>query len=105
EVAGPEGDLRLPFGDIVIDFDSPFATVTYAELFERTFGFAMTDRDRVVKEAQARRIATKDKHGASLDPILLVGALFDFAEELIDPAKPTFVLDYPSALCPLDRKS
>jgi len=95
--------LEIPYGDIRIDLGSPFARVTYGELFEKSLGFSMHDSERVVKEAAKRGIATKGKDGTALDPVLLVNDLFDFAEESIDPTKPTFVLDYPSALSPLTR--
>lgn len=90
--------LRLPFGDRVIDYGAPFQKVTYEALFERALGFPMGDADRVREAAARRGLAT-----AGVDPWLLVGELFDQAEALIDPGVPTFVVDYPAALCPLTR--
>jgi len=54
-----EGELKLPFGEIQLDWSRPFEKVAYGELFERTLGFAMTD------EAQVREIirSTADKVG------------------------------------------
>jgi len=102
---GGEGaaELRLPFGDLRIDYGSPFACVTYADLFEQALGFPMTDHTRAVAEAAQRGIQTS-KDGVALDPIWVVNELFEeVAEATIDPERPTFVLDYPAALSPLTR--
>ena len=103
EVVGPGAPLRVRSAGVEIDYGPPFAQVKYADLFERTLGFPMTDHARALKEAAKRGVATRGKKGEALDPALIVGALFDFAEEAIDPAKPTFVIDYPAPLCPLTR--
>ncbi|MBL0926612.1 MAG: lysine--tRNA ligase [Phycisphaerales bacterium] len=100
---GAPGDLRLPYGEIVIDFGRPFAAVTYAELFERAIGCSMHDQPAVRAAAEKRRLKLKTDKGVSLDHLLLVQELFDEAEASIDPSVPTFVLDYPAALCPLTR--
>ncbi len=95
----PGGDvLALPYGDLKIDYGRPFEKVTYEALFEKALGFSMHDSARVRAEAK--------KHGHKTDgvaDILLVNALFDRAEEAIDPRRPTFLMDYPAALCPLTR--
>ncbi len=103
---GGEGaaELHLPFGDLVIDYGSPFARITYAELFERGLGFPMTDHDAALKEAEKRGLAVRNEAGEKMDPLWVVNELFEeVAEREIDPAKPTFVLDYPAALSPLTR--
>lgn len=92
-------DLRLPFADWTIDYSKPFARVSYGELFEKAYGFPMTDEARVRAEAKKQRVEHADK----LAHELLINALFDKAEEAIDPTVPTFVMDYPAALCPLTR--
>jgi lysyl-tRNA synthetase class 2 len=102
EPLAPE-DLRLPLGDLTIDWGRPFEVVRYAELFEKGLGFSMNDRERVLKAAQERGIHTKNKAGVALDHLLLVNELFDDAEAALDPSRPTFVLDYPAPLCPLTR--
>lgn len=107
-------ELRLPFGDMTIDFGSHFRQVTFSELFESALGFPMTDESRVRAEAESRGLAAKyEKHlkeegrrggSGGVDVILLVNELFEeVAEPAIDPEKPTFVLDYPAALSPLTR--
>ena len=90
----------LPFGALQIDYRAPFERVRYEELFMRAFGFDMRDEAQVRAAGMAHHI---DK-AATLDHWLLVNHLFEEkAEALIDPARPTFVLDYPSAISPLTR--
>lgn len=92
-------DLRLPFDTITIDYSKPFARVTYGELFQRAYGFPMSDHAKVRAQAKAQHVPNADK----LAHELLINALFDKAEESIDPTVPTFVMDYPAPLCPLTR--
>ncbi|MBX3377697.1 MAG: lysine--tRNA ligase [Phycisphaeraceae bacterium] len=97
------GDLRLPFGDLMIDYGSPFARVTYAELFERALGFPMTDGARARAEAVKRHVVSAEA-APKMDDILIVNELFEeVAEKSIDPARPTFITEYPAALSPLTR--
>ena len=93
--------LLLPYGDIVVDFGSPFMTITYADLFERALGFPMSD------EARVRAVASEHGFDAEgKDISLVVSWLFEReAEPTLDPTRPTFVIDYPSVLCPLTRPS
>jgi len=102
----PEGEgevLVLPFGELRIDYGRAFEVVKYEELFERALGVSMWDAPGVLAAAKKRGLPTVNKAGVALDPMLLVNELFDVAEELIDPSRPTFVIDYPAALCPLTR--
>lgn len=100
---GDASDLRLPHGEHTIDYARPFEVVTYEALFERALGHSMHDRERVRKSAIERKIPVANKAGVALDHMLLVNELFDEAEASIDQSRPTFVIDYPSALCPLTR--
>jgi lysyl-tRNA synthetase class 2 len=98
---GAGSDLKLPFGDWNIDYGTPFRKVTYADLFKEALGFEMTDIARCRDECAKRKL----KH-VGLDDVLVVNELFEeVAEKSIDPAKPTFVMDYPSAISPLTRPS
>jgi len=91
--------VQLPFGELTIDYGSPFARVRYSELFERALGCSPFDADRVVAEARRRGLAHE-----GLDPILVANELFEqVAEKTLDPERPTFVTHYPSALSPLAR--
>ncbi|MGH7130711.1 MAG: lysine--tRNA ligase [Phycisphaerales bacterium] len=90
---------RLEFGDLVIDYESPFLRMPYPELFERALGFKMTDTARVLSEAAKRGIKT---HG--MDPVLVINEMFEHhAEKTVDPSRPTFITDYPAAISPLTR--
>jgi len=92
-------ELKLPFGDLVVDYGSPFARAPYPELFERALGFKMTQTDRVIAEAGRRGLKTQ-----GVDPILLVNDLFEgYAEKSVDHSRPTFITDYPAAISPLTR--
>ncbi|MEM9372655.1 MAG: lysine--tRNA ligase [Planctomycetota bacterium] len=96
--------LAIPYGDLIIDYASDFVRVTYAELFEKALGFPMTDVGRAREEAQRRRLKTTDDKGQPLDDLWVVNELFEeVAEKTIDPARPTWVMRYPSALSPLTR--
>ncbi len=91
--------LKLPFGEMEIDYGLPFLKVTYGELFQRGLGFAMTDEAKVRAEAKMRGLEEK---GLALE--LVVNELFEeAAEPLVDGARPTFITDYPSAISPLTR--
>ncbi|HMN95678.1 MAG TPA: lysine--tRNA ligase [Phycisphaerales bacterium] len=93
------GGPVLPFGELAIDWSRPFERVTYADLFERALGFPMTDFAKARAAAAARRI-----EAAKLDDWFVVNELFEsVAEPLIDRARPTFVLEFPSAISPLTR--
>lgn len=90
----------LPFGDLVIDYASPFQRIAYGELFERTLGFAMTDFAKV--RAKAREIGMENAD--RLHDWILVNEVYEHCvEPRVDPARPIFVTDYPSAVSPLTR--
>jgi lysyl-tRNA synthetase class 2 len=93
------GALVLPFGDLKIDYGPPFRRVTYNELFLSALGFPIGDSGRLRGEAKARRL----KHEGLAD-VLIANELFEeVAEKSLDPARPTFITEYPAALSPLTR--
>lgn len=101
--AGGTGDVILPFGDLQINYSKPFERVSYGQLFEKAYGYAMTDTERTRKDLAA----CMPQHAAaigSMDPWLVVNELFEMkGEDQLDPARPTFITDYPSAISPLTR--
>ena len=100
ELVGGEAGATLPFGDLQIDYARPFERVEYGDLFERALGFAMTDEAKVRDCGREHGI----ENAATLDHWLLVNEIFeDHAEHTMDPARPTFLTGYPSAISPLTR--
>ena len=97
---GTEEAPVLPCGELRIDYARPFRRVRFHELFEEALGFPASDLERV-REA-ARELGLDDLEG--MDDVLVVNKVFEErAEPTIDPARPTFVTDYPSAISPLTR--
>lgn len=100
--AAAEAGPILPWNGMRIDYRTPFVQVRFGELFERALGFPMEDVARVRAAAVAKHLADATRK----DHWLLVNELFEHdAEKLIDASRPTFVLDYPSAVSPLTRPS
>jgi lysyl-tRNA synthetase class 2 len=94
----------LRWGERAIDFGRPFDRRAYAELFELGVGCAMSDEAGVREAARRHRSLIGKLDPDRADRWLLVGALFDeLGEGVIDKDRPTFVMDYPAALCPLTR--
>lgn len=98
ELPSPD-ELVIEFNGHQVDYGSPFERVTCEELFERALGFSWWDEARCRDEATKRGLKVE-----GLAHELVVGQLFDFAEEAIDPTRPTFVMDYLAALCPLTKQ-
>jgi len=114
----PDSELRLPFAEITIDYGSPFRRVEYGALFEQALGFAMDDLDRVWARAAEQGILRKyakhleeegragapgDLRGRVADAIIVNELFEEQAEKSVDPSRPTFITDYPSAISPLTR--
>lgn len=100
---GAPSDIILPFGDLQINYSKPFLRVTYAELFEKGLGYSMHDTERAKQDLAASN-PQKAKEIAAADPWFVVNELFELkGEHLLDPSRPTFITDYPSAISPLTR--
>jgi len=103
-VSGSDQNLALPYGELTIDYAKPFARVTYAELFEKALGFAVSDVSKAREAARKHHIKTEAEDGTPLDDVWVVNELFEeVAERAIDPSVPTWVMDYPASLSPLTR--
>jgi lysyl-tRNA synthetase, class II len=89
-------DLKFQWHGHEIDLTPPFRRASYAELFEEALGFRMTD------EAKVREAAAKLEVDPKLDYWHTVNELL---EEYVEPKliQPTFLIDYPTAICPLTK--
>jgi lysyl-tRNA synthetase class 2 len=92
------GSTNLPFGDDRIDYAAPWRRARYADLFAEHVGIHMRDADAV--RARARELGIEE---SNKDDAVVIHELF---EELVEPRlmQPTFVMDWPAALCPLTRR-
>ncbi len=107
------GQTQIRFGERTIDYTTPWPRRRYEELFREHVGIDMRDADAVRQRfVETFRGSHKpESHGGlsieelaeKSDPAVLVNELFehDVEPHLIDP---TFVLDYPAALCPLTKR-
>ncbi|HLO40354.1 MAG TPA: lysine--tRNA ligase [Phycisphaerales bacterium] len=108
--AGADESAVLPFGDLMIDYEKPFERISYAQLFEKAYGFAMTDIARARAELKKRHPGmVRENPGAidQMDDVLVINELFEDkqhgGEAQLDHARPTFITDYPAAISPLTR--
>jgi lysyl-tRNA synthetase class 2 len=92
---------RLPYGERTVDFTPPFGRARYGDLFREHVGVAMDDRAGVRAAAEGVGIPSANK-----DHDVLVHLLFEHHVEpkLAIGDRPTFVYDYPAALCPLTKR-
>ncbi len=90
---------KLPFGEMEIDYTRPWRRAKYADLLAEHAGCAIDDLEAV--RAKARELGI---HEAGMDDAVVVNEVFEATveEHLINP---TFVMDYPAAICPLTKQS
>lgn len=93
------GGMKLPFGDKIIDYSRPWRRAKYADLLKEYGHCDMEQPQTVRRRANELGIEVGDK-----DDAVLVNEVFEATVEqhLINP---TFVMDYPAAICPLTRQS
>ncbi len=89
---------QLKFDDMTVDFTRPWRRATYAELLKDYSGCDIDDIKAVREKADQLEIDQAD-----MDDVVVVNEVFEATVEdhLIDP---TFVIDYPAALCPLTKR-
>ena len=89
---------HVQFGEFTIDFSRPWRRAKYAELLKEYSGCDIDDIEAI--RAKARELGLDE---ADMDDVVVVNEVFEATVEdnLVDP---TFVIDYPAALCPLTRR-
>ena len=101
----------LPYGKRQIDFTGPWPRVLYSDIFKRTVGVDLFDEAGVRTAATANHLhlELRDTKAGTSTPKqheVLVHELFEHLcePELAKGHQPTFVYDYPAALCPLTKR-
>ena len=93
-----DGRVALPFGQIVIDYTTPWRRATYDELLREHAGVSMTEPDACREKARQVGIEESNK-----DDAVVINELFEHTVER-HLVQPVFVKDYPAELCPLTRR-
>lgn len=90
---------KLPFGEIEIDYSRPWKRAKYADLLAEYAGCDIDDLSAVRTRAKELGL-----HEADMDDAVVINEVFEATveEHLINP---TFVIDYPAAICPLTKQS
>ena len=93
-----DGNLKRPWGEHEVDYTPPWPRKKYGDLFKEHAGCDMNDAAAVQEVAKKLHIEVKGK-----DPAVLVNDVF---EETVEShlTGPVFVIDYPSAMCPLTKR-
>ncbi len=89
---------HIQFGELTIDFARPWRRAKYAELLTEYSSCDIDDIEAVRTKARQLELDEED-----MDDAVVVNEVFEATVEdsLIAP---TFVMDYPAALCPLARR-
>jgi lysyl-tRNA synthetase class 2 len=89
---------QVRFGELTIDFTRPWRRAKYADLMKEYSGCDIDDIKTV--RAKARQLELDE---ADMDDAVVVNEVFEKTVE-DNLIAPTFVIDYPAALCPLARR-
>ena len=89
---------QTTFGEMTVDFGRPWRRAKYADLLKEFGGCEIEDIGSVRAKAQQLGIEHKN-----MDDAVVINEVFEntVEERLINP---TFVIDYPAALCPLTKR-
>ena len=97
------GDAHVPYGDVVVDLESPFARMSMAEAVEKYSGVDFTkiyDIEEARAVAKARGIKYEERHG--------IGDILNlFFDEYVEDKliQPTFIYGHPVEISPLAKKN
>jgi lysyl-tRNA synthetase class 2 len=91
-------DRRVVFDEMQVDFSQPWRRAKYADLLKEYSDCRIDDNNAIRKKA--RELGLNE---TEMDEAVVVHEVFEAAVEqnLIEP---TFVIDYPAALCPLTKR-
>jgi len=92
------GRLMGVFNGEALDFTPPWPRAKYVDLLQEYANVSMTDMDAIRAKAAACQINAADK-----DDAVLINDVFEAGVER-HLRQPTFVMDYPAAICPLTRR-
>jgi len=92
------GCEQVQFAEETVNYSKPWRRATYAELLKECSGCDIDDINSV--RAKAKKL---DLDEAGMDDAVVVNEVFETTveEKLVSP---TFVMDYPTELCPLTRR-
>jgi lysyl-tRNA synthetase class 2 len=92
------GASQIRFDELTIDFTRPWRRARYADLLKQYSGCDINDIQAIRLKARQLEIDQTD-----MDDAVVVNEVFEATveDQLINP---TFVIDYPAALCPLARR-
>ena len=89
---------RVQFDEETVSYSQPWRRATYAELLKEYSGCDIDDTNSVRTKATGLGL-----NEADMDDVVVVNEVFKATVE-DNLVAPTFVMDYPSALCPLTRR-
>jgi lysyl-tRNA synthetase, class II len=91
-------ESKTTFGEKNVDFTRPWKRAKYAELLKKYAGCDIGDIGSIRKKAESLKIEHKN-----MDDAVVINEVFEqTVEEHLN--NPTFVIDYPAALCPLTKR-
>lgn len=98
-VAAHCDETTVQFGDLDVNLARPWRRARYADLLKEHSGVDIDDIEAVRRKARSLELDE-----SAMDDAVVINEVFETTVEdaLTDP---TFVLDYPSALCPLTKRS
>ena len=89
---------QVQFNDLTIDFTRPWRRAKYAELLKEYSGCDINDIEGIRAKARQLELDQTD-----MDDMVVVNEVFETTVE-DNLVAPTFVIDYPAALCPLAKR-
>jgi len=96
------GSAVVPYGDVMIDMEQPFARITMLDAVEKYSG---VDFRKISTLEEARAVA--DEKGVHYEPRHGKGDILNlFFEEFVEEnlVQPTFVMDHPVEISPLTKR-